>query len=650
MNDFIELVKEGFRLIGNLGGLALDFGKLALDELTAQILAYFNGVKKWTIRILLAAAFPLIVIVPCMLTGKPFSGLFSAYVIWFTLLFAAELMLIAPMFVIWRLLEKHVLPEFLKTVLKDYGRFIKAVLFNGLSFALFVAVFPKSNSPGASLLLIIVFACWLTLPACHISAFFRLISPYVQIGQVVLLAGVLWLQLQFPHQMERFKWVLLGTIAEKIDLAKQREVTGEWKTLTWFNNNGDPLIWHSGSVSNGFRLWAAPGSDPQTREELLPVNDETTRRTIVASLAEYERFHTQQKALEPPLPVAITHPPKRLIEDLPTQWFDLTNGAPLVWFSGDATNGFKLYDGAGYDEESRAKLQPADPARVAEIKAWWLLAHALTESPIPATPAGISHPPKRFIEEMPVQWFDPTNGRPLVWFSGGATNGFKIYSGDGYDEESSVKLQPVDPERVTEIKAWWRAARTPPAILGELQSRSQSTVVRMEDKYIADPSLTNNLDTMSVALIVVNDSLVPVSDLISTVAALARTNGWAVYANPFNAQFLQDGVFQALVQGRGGSFATQMHFENRFDRLWLGEMHKTIKVQEDSHGLTTMTESIRLCELSSVNGAALREFTVKADSTAMSESTAEEKLSSRIRTDLGKQISGWGVLPMEKKQ
>jgi hypothetical protein len=297
MNDFIELVKEGFRLVGNIGKLALGSGKLALDQAKVAILVYFHGVKKWTLRFFAAALVPLIVILPCQVLPFHIPGLSSAYVIWLMLILIAELLLLSPLYLVLKQ-SKRLMPDFLASDLNDMVALIKSAIFNGLSIALFVAVFPRLNATGVGLITLVLVVSMLTMPACAVSSICKRILPYMQIGRFVFLACVLLLQVEFPNQMEHLGWAGHRKVGTLLDPVKQREITGEWKTLAWFSNNGDPLVWYSGSATNGYRLWNAPGSDPQSGMKLLPVADDKSRKHILFALSESERVRTVQIAAE----------------------------------------------------------------------------------------------------------------------------------------------------------------------------------------------------------------------------------------------------------------------------------------------------------------------------------------------------------------
>lgn len=204
MNEFFELVKQGFRLATNLGRMALDAGRAAFDGVLAAVLGYFGQVKKWTIRFAIAAAAPLLVIVPCLFFNAPVGGLYGMYVVWIVLLVAAELLLLTPVFFIWRRL-KVLLPGAAND-LQEWVEFIKSVVFNGLSFGIFVTLFPVWRAPGAFPLLLLVLACWVTLPACGFSSFCQRIYPVVRAVQLLVLLVLLVMQMAFPRHMEQLSW------------------------------------------------------------------------------------------------------------------------------------------------------------------------------------------------------------------------------------------------------------------------------------------------------------------------------------------------------------------------------------------------------------------------------------------------------------
>ena len=276
MGDFIDLIEEGFRLFANVATFAYDGFK-------AAVVGYFRQVKKWSIRFFIAALIPLIVIVPCMMFGLPLGWLYGSYIVYFVLLVAAELLLLFPIFWFWRRVEA-VFPTFASD-LEYWIDIIKSVVFNGLSLGIFVTLVPVWKSPGALPLLLLVVACWLTLPACSVSSFCKRIYPAVRAVQLLLLFALLVLQMVFPRQIEQLTWLTSRKIGMALTASvNQKEITAQWKDLQWFDNGDNELVYVSGSEAEGFRLWATPGSDPDSREKLRPVKDKRMRDQVVAKL------------------------------------------------------------------------------------------------------------------------------------------------------------------------------------------------------------------------------------------------------------------------------------------------------------------------------------------------------------------------------
>lgn len=299
MGDFIELIKEGFRLVANVGKLTRDATKVAVDAIKAPIVAYYKQVKKWTIRLTIAAFAPLVVVLPCLFFHAPLGWLYGIYIAWVILLVAAEVILVTPVFLVWRRMKSIPILSTIVRDLEEWFSFIKSIAFNGLSLVIFVTLVPVWRAPGAFVLLLVVMLAWLTLPACSFSSVCRRIYPTVSAIQLLGLSALLVLQMAFPRQVEQLGWASGRKIGGALTASvKQKEVTADWNTSPWFNNAGEPLVWYSGSDSESYRLWAAPGFHPVSGKELKPVSDEKTRARIVASLSVKERTLQNQATAE----------------------------------------------------------------------------------------------------------------------------------------------------------------------------------------------------------------------------------------------------------------------------------------------------------------------------------------------------------------
>lgn len=285
--DFKNVVRQGFRLLANLT-------VLAVEKLAEAVRAYFLQLKKWSIRLFFAAVAPLVVVVPCLVFHAPWGWLYGTYIVWLGLLLAAELLLLTPIALAWKRIKA--LP-ILGPDLQEWFGFIKTIVFNGLSLGIFATLFPIWRSPGAFPLLLLVVACWLTLPACSFSHFCKKIYPIVRGLQLLLLAGLLVLQMAFPRHLDQLEWAMArkfgGALTSPV---RQQEITSQWKTVQWFNNVGEPQVWFSGSPASGFRLWAAPGYDPDSGKELVAVADEKAKSKIVAAFEERDRLDQERAA------------------------------------------------------------------------------------------------------------------------------------------------------------------------------------------------------------------------------------------------------------------------------------------------------------------------------------------------------------------
>jgi hypothetical protein len=286
--DFKNVVREGFRLLANLTTFAAEKAK-------EVVVSYFRLVQRWLFWLFIAALAPLIVIAPCLMFGAPFGWLYGTYIVWLVILLAAGLLLITPVILIWRRV-KILFPGIVQE-LEEWIDFIRTVVVTGFSFGIFVTLFPIWNSPGTFPLLLLVLVCWLTLPACAVSAFCRKMWPSVRSVQLLLLAALLTLQMAFPRHLERVKWYMAKIFVGPIDVP-QKEITAQWRTLTWFNNAGEPQVWYSGSANVGYRLWDTPGFDRGSGERLKPVADAAAKSNIVADLEDRERIKSEREAKE----------------------------------------------------------------------------------------------------------------------------------------------------------------------------------------------------------------------------------------------------------------------------------------------------------------------------------------------------------------
>ena len=81
---------------------------------------------------------------------------------------------------------------------------------------------------------------------------------------------------------------------QHLDSIPQKDITEQWKTLTWFDNAGRPKVWYSETAAGGYRLWIAEGFDPDSGKRVQPVTDQATKSKVLANLAEREQVQIQR--------------------------------------------------------------------------------------------------------------------------------------------------------------------------------------------------------------------------------------------------------------------------------------------------------------------------------------------------------------------
>src|SRR5258705_9929732 len=92
--DLKNVVRQWLRLMKNLAVLTAE-----------AVRAYFLQLKKWSIRLFIAAVAPLVVVVPCLMFHAPWGWLYGTYIVWLVLLLAAELLLLTPIALAWKHLK-----------------------------------------------------------------------------------------------------------------------------------------------------------------------------------------------------------------------------------------------------------------------------------------------------------------------------------------------------------------------------------------------------------------------------------------------------------------------------------------------------------------------------------------------------------------
>jgi len=132
---------------------------------------------------------------------------------------------------------------------------------------------------------IVVFAIalWFLLPLALFIFGREIAFIKVRLVQLILLLLVTGAIAVSPVPVSHYEAWAQREAAQRMRPVDQREVTADWVSLQWFTQEGTPLVWYSGDKARGYRLWTAPGHDPQTNEELKLVQDAGTKDEIVGS-------------------------------------------------------------------------------------------------------------------------------------------------------------------------------------------------------------------------------------------------------------------------------------------------------------------------------------------------------------------------------
>lgn len=103
----------------------------------------------------------------------------------------------------------------------------------------------------------------------------------------------------------------------------------------------------------------------------------------------------------------------------------------------DPNGQITLFDSAGFDTVTRAEKHPVTPD----------VCRAFAQQKTKEQPRRITASAKE------VEFFDPNNGRPKVWYSKGADGSYALYDRSGFDPVTSDPLQPVTKDIVAGLMA-----------------------------------------------------------------------------------------------------------------------------------------------------------------------------------------------------
>jgi hypothetical protein len=107
--------------------------------------------------------------------------------------------------------------------------------------------------------------------------------------------------------------------------------------------------------------------------------------------------------------------------------FNQRTGVALKWYVEDPNGQITLFDSAGFDTVTRAEKQPVTPD----------VCRAFVQQKNKEQPRRITASAKE------IEFFDPNNGRPKVWYSKDSDGSYALYDRSGFDPVTSDPLQPV---------------------------------------------------------------------------------------------------------------------------------------------------------------------------------------------------------------
>jgi hypothetical protein len=230
---------------------------------------------------------PLLFVICILVQGRGWSAIYIAYIFWITAVGLAAAFLFSPVLFIAPRIRQ--MPD---AVVRDVLK----------PFWVNLELFALSSSAG---LFIYIFLSWrftTSAPIVGIAVFLWTVLPWglyitgreaafvkVRIGQLSILMVAAFVSVASPVPMKQYQWWARHELPNKIRPVEQVEVTADWPNLTWFTQEGAPNVWYS--VAGGtYRLFNAPGYDPQTNAELLPVDSNAKRELIVASFQQRQHL------------------------------------------------------------------------------------------------------------------------------------------------------------------------------------------------------------------------------------------------------------------------------------------------------------------------------------------------------------------------
>jgi hypothetical protein len=249
-----------------------------IREDAGKYFALVSRVSRW---LGLCVIIPLVPVALWMMWGGPIAVLNVLWTGWFILVAAVSVWFLSPgVALAFRLgrIPKETLDEL------THGFWLHVDVVNiALSIVLFCYALAGWEFLRTGPLALIAIVLWLFAPWAILKVRQHALFVAIRVVQFVLLVAAAAFALISPVPMSHFQWAAQRSLAETIRPNVQQERTQDWRTIQWFTQEGIPNVWYSFSPERGYRLFAAPGHDPDTNQDLLPVADKTTKDRIVNS-------------------------------------------------------------------------------------------------------------------------------------------------------------------------------------------------------------------------------------------------------------------------------------------------------------------------------------------------------------------------------
>jgi hypothetical protein len=185
---------------------------------------------------------------------------------------------------------------------------------------------------------------------------------------------------------------------------------------------GKAIVWHSRDTNGRIELFDLMGYQPETRKELLPVNEEV--------VAEWKRQVAAIKEEE-------QRPRPRRIEPTNYPFFDTLTGRPRVWYTRDAAGNFEFFDSPGFHPATSAELKPVD-TQTAKL---WEGQRRLQSQRDP-----------QIVDPEKYAPFDVKTSNPRIWYWRGSGGEYEFFDNPGFHPRTGDPLQQITRDVMTE----WR--------------------------------------------------------------------------------------------------------------------------------------------------------------------------------------------------